>query len=798
MPAEPIHVPISKALELALQYHQTGQIDTAESIYRQVLAEQPGNPDAMQLLGVIASQRGRHAEAVGLIESAIRAAPGAAKLRFHLGVALRGLKRDREAAAAFRQAVLLDPEHAEAVYNLANVLRDLGERDQSAALYRRALAQRPDFAPAHNNLGRLFEDAGELDQAAACFRAAIRAQPDFADAYVNLGNLRRLECRFSEAAAHYRKAIAIKPDFAVAHHNLAVSLLQSGDTDAALAAYGSAAWLEETHPQGYVEVGNALSELGRFDEAAARFRRAIELKPDYAEALANLGTALQRRAKMAEAIGCYRKALALRADVPDIHNNLGAVFLQIGRFSEALEAFEKALALNPNYTLSHNNLGILYKDVGMVEEGARHFRSAVALQPDFADAHSNLLLTLNYLSDVSQAELFAEHRAWAEKFETPLVAVRKPHANLRDPERRLRVGYVSPDFRSHSVAFFIEPVLIHHDRSRFEVFCYSHALNPDAATPRLIARADRARNILGIGDEQVEALIRADGIDILVDLAGHTANTRVRLFAREPAPVQVAYLGYPNTTGLAAMNYRITDVHADPPGVGDPWYSETLVRLPETFLCYRPPESAPEIAPPVAQKSHITFGSFNLLSKVTPDVIRVWSRLLSAVPGSRLLLKAMGLGDPFTQRHVVGEFEKNGIVRERLTLLAKDPDFAAHMARYGEVDIGLDPFPYNGTTTTFDALWMGVPVVTLAGTRHSSRVGVSILTDLGLAELIAENEEDYIARAVALAADPVRLASMRATMRDRMRASRLLDGARLTRHIETAYREMWRRWCKAA
>jgi predicted O-linked N-acetylglucosamine transferase (SPINDLY family) len=385
---------------------------------------------------------------------------------------------------------------------------------------------------------------------------------------------------------------------------------------------------------------------------------------------------------------------------------------------------------------------------------------------------------------------------FAKRWEAPLATLVQPHPHDRSPERRLKIGYVSSDFRQHSVAWFIEPVLAHHDRERFEIFCYANLFQEDAVTERLKAHADHWRKIYGLPDELAAQQIRADQIDILVDLNGHTAENRLLVFARKPAPVQVTWLGYPNTTGLSAMDYRLTDGFADPVGMTEPFHSETLIRLPECFSCYQPPRDAPAVSElPAKEKGYITFGSFNKLTKVTPEVMATWARILQAVPGSRLALQSAGLGEDAMQQMVREAFAGLGITPERLELHGHDRSQKTHLERYRNIDIGLDPFPYNGTTTTCDALWMGVPVVTLAGKVHAGRVGVSQMSNLGLTELIGQTPEEYVAIATRLATDRERLGALRKELRSRMTASPLMDAPRFTTNLEQAYRGMWKDWC---
>ena len=399
-----------------------------------------------------------------------------------------------------------------------------------------------------------------------------------------------------------------------------------------------------------------------------------------------------------------------------------------------------------------------------------------------------------YLPEQNPDEILAEHRRWAQVHANVPGGVPR-YANSRDPARRLRVGYVSADFRSHAVGFFFEPLLANHDRNVVEAVCYSGVARPDATTERLRSMASQWRDIGGLSTEQVASMIRADGIDILVDLAGHTSGTRLKVFAHKPAPVQVTYLGYPTTTGLPVMDYRFTDELADPEGE-DVYYTEKLLRLPGAFLCYRPLDNCPPVSPlPAMEKGYVTFGSFNNLSKISPSVISLWVKLLQEVPGSRLFVKNPSLTDTATRERYYGLLEKQGATRDRVELQGRTATQAEHLALYSRLDIALDTFPYNGTTTTCEAIWMGVPVITLAGQRHAGRVGVSILSNAGFGEWIARTPEQYITLAAGLAADVKKLAALRANLRQRMSDSPLCDGQVFARKVETAYREIWRAWC---
>jgi protein O-GlcNAc transferase len=405
-----------------------------------------------------------------------------------------------------------------------------------------------------------------------------------------------------------------------------------------------------------------------------------------------------------------------------------------------------------------------------------------------------MLLALNY--DPPDADsVFNEHVNWGNRHGNG-GGISFAQRNLREIDRPLRVGYVSPDFYLHAVTFFFEPLLAHHDRSKIVPLCYSETRKPDAVTARLRSHSAQWRDIYGMSDAQVVSRIRADEIDILVDLAGHMGDNRLTVFSGKAAPIQVAWLGYPNTTGLTTIDYRLTDAVADPPGLTDRYYTERLFRLPRGFLCYQPPVSAPAVgAPPFRMKRGVTFGSCNNLSKVTFGVIGLWSAILRAVPGSRLILKAASLTDIPTREPYYREFEKHGIPRDRLDFRGINWKLADHQSVYNEIDVALDPFPYNGATTTCEAMWMGVPVITLAGNVHAGRVGASILAQMGLTDLVAESLDDYIRIAVELAKDPTRLLELRASLRDRMTTSPLCDAKAFALAVEDAYRTMWRNWC---
>jgi protein O-GlcNAc transferase len=635
--------------------------------------------------------------------------------------------------------------------------------------------------------------AGNLAAAEAGYRAILAAKSRHIGALCNLGVLLRATGRAADAVACYRRAITASPSHAPAYENLGNALIDLGELVEAERAFLKATTLAPHSAEARLGLGNARHRQGRLDEAMAEYERALELQPAHPQALLNKAAILQSGGRLPAAAAIYRQLIAAHPRFAKAYCNLGAVLEPMGELGEAATVLQTALALQPNYSAAMMNLGTVLQVGGDVAAAIAVLRRALAIEPN-PRIHSNLLMYLNYRPDIADETVAAEHREWDRLYAGPAA----PVARDTDPSRRLRIGYVSADFRTHSVSYFLEPLLAHRDRGAAEVFLYSDVAIPDATTERLAGMADHVVAILGHSDEAVAARVREDGIDILIDLAGHSGANRLPVFARKPAPIQVSWLGYPNTTGLAAMDYGITDAVADPPGA-EALHSETLIRLKDGFLCYQPPEDAPAIASlPAAASGHITFGSFNNLAKVTPEVVRCWAAILREVPGSRLILKSHTFADAGIARRYLELFAASGIAADRLELLPRILATEGHLAAYHRIDIALDPFPYNGTTTSCEAMWMGVPVVTLAGSRHAGRVGASLLSRLGLNAFVASDEASCVTTAARIAGDLPALAALREGLRERMRQSKLCDAAAFAREMEGVYRKMWHRYCATA
>ncbi|MBI4662156.1 MAG: tetratricopeptide repeat protein [Verrucomicrobia bacterium] len=814
-------------LRHGIAHHQAGRLAEAEGLYREILAHDPGCVDALHYLGVIAHQVGWHGVAVELIGRAAILGPKDAAIHYNLGSAylqsarlaeavasfqralalqpsfpsalnslgqaLAGLGRLDEAVASVRRAIALKPDFANAYNSLGNICRDRGQTGEAIDAYRKAVALKPDFAEALNNLGNALIVLGRFDDADDCYRRALVLQPHSAAAHNNLGNLLRERGRFDEAVPCYRQAIALKPDFAEAHNNLGNVLLVQCRYEEAEACFRQALVHQPNLAEAQNHLGNVLAALGRVDEAIDSYRQALAFRPNFAKAHNNLGIALTQQGRFDEALVCMRQALALQPDLADAHNNLGNLFRERGQLDEALACIEQAIALKPDFAAAYNNLAGVLKDRGQLDQAIVTYRRALKLQPDYAEAHSNLILALHYSSGDQPAVIHEELRRWHGLHARPLAGRSQSHPNDRTPDRRLRIGYVSPDFRSHPVGRFLLPLFAARDRQACELFCYSAAPRPDRVTAQLRAHADGWRDLAGQSDRQVADLIRLDRIDILVDLALHTARNRLAVFAYKPAPVQATYLAYPGGSGLDTIDYRITDPHLDPldsdflPG------TEVPFRLPQTYWCYQPSvDSLADVSqPPVHSAGFVTFGCLNNFCKVTAATLSAWSRLLVEVPGSRLCLHVK----PGSHRERLRDFFAGHTIDLRRLEFIDHVPAARYFQTYQSIDIGLDPFPFPGGTTTCDALWMGVPVISLAGPTSLSRGGLSVLTNAGLSELIAHSVDEYVERAVGLAQDLPRLSVLRASLRERLRSSPLMDAPRFARDLENAYRVMWHRWC---
>ena len=743
-------------MAIAIQHHHAGHLQAAESIYRQILQAEPCHADAMHLLGVIALQVGNRARAAELIGRTIDIKASVASFHNNLGEAYRALGRVAEAVACYRRALELKPDFAEAHNDLGVALKGLGQRDEAIACYRRAAQLQPGFAEAHYNLANALKDHGELDQALACYRRALELKPDYAEAHYNLGNALKSQGKLDQATTCYHRALQLKPGYLAAYNNL----------------------------------GAALYAQGKLDEAIACFHRALKLKPDFAEAYDNLGNALKDQRKLDEAIACFRRALELKPDDAEVYSNLGLALGDLGKLDEALACYRRAVELKPDMTEAHVNLGNTLMQQANHDEALACYHRALELKPDYVETHSNLLLGLHYCPGVTPAALAEAHAEYDRQHAAPLRNALPKRDTMSDPAGRLRLGFVSADLRRHPVGYFLVRVLENLDHQQYPTFCYSDGMLKDDLTQRLHVAVTQWRDVLGLSDQRLAVQIREDRIDVLFDLAGHTARNRLLVFARKPAPIQVTWAGYVGTTGLAAMDYLLADRYEVPPGA-ERHYRERVLRMPDDYICYDPPVYAPAVASlPALARGEVTLGCFNNPAKISSQVIEVWAKILRRQPQARLLLKFKGGNDRGLVRRFAETFAAQAIDPGRLELLGQSSHVEL-LAEYNHIDLALDPFPYSGGLTTLEALWMGVPVITCPGETFASRHSLSHLSSVGLTDLIARDLDEYVELAVSLSGDLPRLAALRAGLRQRMAASPLCDGKRFAANFASLLQEVW-------
>jgi len=637
---------------------------------------------------------------------------------------------------------------------------------------------------------------GRHGEAILKIRQAIALSPNNPFFYLNLGNALQANGELAEAETSFRQSLALKPDFSSTHFNLGNLLVHSGRVEEAMVEYDRALSCEPRHAGALIALANLL--LDRNNSAAAVLaNRVIHFYPDDRSVQIRAIEALSAAGEHLHVIDRCAEGLARWPEEPALWVLRGLAFGELIQFGAAIDALEQALRADPNHYGAVRYLADFYAKIGDPEAGIAVLTRYLSSHPAATEMFSQYLFMLNYSPRCTPEELLQAHRQWAgRQAKPPVIAA---HSNGKEPGRRLRIGYVSPDFRQHAVSFFIEPVLERHDRAQFEVFLYSRTRRADATTARLKALELTFREVTELSPAACADLVRSDRIDLLIDLAGHAGGNALPTFLLKPAPVQISWLGYPNTTGLSAIDFRISDAVADPPGDGDLLNVERVLRLNGGFHCYRPGAEVTLAAePPQSVSGSVTFGSFNTLAKLSDPTLAAWSQILDQTPGSRLMLKAIGLTDGVAKERLIARLRQFGMDPARVTLSGFAPGLEGHLAAYRKIDIALDSFPYNGTTTTFDALWMGVPVVCLAGDRHAARVSASLLGALGhpdLSDLVADSEADYVRVAVALASDPDRLARLRKLVRPALQASPLMDEAGFTRKLEAAYRTVWRHWC---
>ena len=682
-------------------------------------------------------------------------------------------------------------QRAQALYHRGNIEHDEGQLDQAAVSLRQAVQLVPELAEAHTNLGLVLQQQGQLAEAEACYRASLAQRPESALVHYNLGTNLRAQGRPAEAERAFRDALALDATLRPAQVLLDRVMQEQGLWIESEVYWRDAVRDRPEQSDGYLQLAAVLRRQNRHAEAIACLQHALQVVPEEAALHQHLSTAYREQRRYAEAEQSCRRALELDPDSALAWNNLASVWNAMQRLEEAESGFRKALALDPRLAPAYGNLGIVLQNQGRQQEAEAAMRQGLALQPDDMTGHGNLLFVLNYHPDKTAEQVFDEYRLHDQMFYAAHRRDWRPHANTSARGRPLKIGYVSPDFRHHSCAYFVEPLLARHDHSAVTVYAYAELQQEDSASTRYRSLVDYWVPTLGLSDAALAERIRADGIDILVDIAGHTAGNRLGVFARKPAPVSVSWLGYGTTTGLSAIDYYLTDAQHVPAG-SERYFSETPWRLPVGWV-YRPPALSQTGEPglsPAQRNGHVTFGTLTRAVRVNDATVRVWSELLHRVPGSRLVVDSRSYQDDRTQQALARRFAAHGIAVERLSIGCSSSGWEPLRG----IDISLDCFPHNSGTTLFESLYMGVPFVTLVGQAGVGSLGGAILQGIGHPEWVAYSEQAYLDKAVALAMDVPRLVALRAGLRALMQASPLMDEIGYARAVEDAYRQMFARW----
>ncbi len=779
--------PTESTLATAIRYHQQGNLQTAERLYREILSHNPRDSDALHLLGVIAHQVGNQQAAVDLLQ----------------------------------QAIAINPNAPPFYCNLGSAYRALGRLEEAAQSYRRSLQLQADYAEAHGNLGVVLKEQGKLEEAIAAYRQALQLKPEQAAVHHNLAIALKRSGLFAEAIAHYKRAIELKPAYVDAHNNLGMVLREQGNYAEAIACHQRALQLKPDKPESHLGLGLVLKAQGRIGEAAACYERALAQRPEYAEAHSNLGNVLQSQGRLAEAVASYERALRYKSDSCETHNNLGVALQEQRQLEAALASYRRALELEPDYAEAHLNMGNVLEMLGQLDRAVASYQRALDARPDYTEALSQRVYQQLKMCDwrdweenvtrvieaaaghdarippflilalpATAAEQLEAARNWAAPFQRSGGSFQ--FAGRRN--ERIRLAYLSADFREHPVAQLAVELFERHDRDRFEVLGYS--FGPDdgsALRHRLVDAFDRFIDVRPLGFEQAARQIHTDQVDILVDLTGYTTHARTQILSLRPAPLQVSFLGYPGTMGCDFIDYILVD-HFVAPADRQPFFSEQLVHLPH---CYLANPSRRPLADPGPSRSEcglpedaFVFCCFNQGYKVTPQVFGVWTRLLQHVPGSVLWLP---VSNSFAVTNLQREVAARGVSAERLVFASRTSLPEDHFARLGHADLFLDTWPYNAHATACDALWAGCPVITLPGETFASRVAGSLLTTLGMTDLIADSPQHYEQLAVELAQDSHRLANVRERLWQARATTALFKPEQFARNVERAFSEMWQR-----
>lgn len=807
-----LNVPGKDAISFAAVLRSRNKISDALALYDSILGVEPQNVEAHVGKGICLQSQSLPRQAFESFANALRLDAQNACALTHCGILYKEEGHLLEASEAYRKAIMADPTYKAASENLAIVLTDLGTSlklsghvQEGLAKYYDALKADSRYAPAYYNLGVVYSEMMQYDMALNCYEKAAVHRPMYAEAYCNMGVIYKNRGDLDAAIACYERCLAVSPNFEIAKNNMAIALTDlgtkvkiEGDIHQGVAYYKKALLYNWHYADAMYNLGVAYGELLKFDMAVVMYELALHFNPHCAEACNNLGVIYKDRDNLDKAVECYQMALQIKPNFSQSLNNLGVVYTVQGKMDSAASMIEKAILANPSYAEAYNNLGVLHRDAGSIPLAIDAYERCLLIDPDSRNAGQNRLLAMNYIYEGDDDKLYNAHRDWGKRFNR-LYPEFTTWSNPKERDRPLTIGYISPDYFTHSVSYFIEAPLVHHNYTNYHIVVYSAVVKTDAKTQRfkdtVLKKGGAWREAYGIDERKVASMVREDKIDILVELTGHTANNRLGVMACRPAPVQATWIGYPNTTGLSTIDYRFTDVLADPPTTTQK-HAEELIRLPGCFLCYTPsPETGPVVPTPALSNGFITFGSFNNLAKITPRVLQVWARILCKVPSSRLVVKCKPFCCDSVREGFLAKLEELGVESLRVDLLPLILLNHDHMQAYSLMDISLDTFPYAGTTTTCESLYMGVPCITMAGKVHAHNVGVTLLHQVGLQNLVVKTEDDYVDKAVELASNTLSLASLRLGLREKMLKSHLCNGPNFVKGLEEKYRQLWYRYC---
>ncbi|MFZ6745413.1 tetratricopeptide repeat protein [Undibacterium sp. JH2W] len=785
----------------AAAHHALGDIQTvlgnvaqAESCYRRALELTPGAAITLRNLGMILDQQSRYAEAETCYHAALQTTPDDANTHYHLSLNLKSQSRWQESESSCRKALEIKPDFSEAHAHLAALLQQQGRLSEAETSCRQALQLNPALASAHFCLGMLAHQHGRLTDAEAAYRQTLALQASHHGALDYLVLLLQGQGRYAETEAAYQTAAANNPGDATALCKLASMQMEFGKLQEAKSNLQKAISIQPDYADAHGTMGLLLMSQRQYPAAEACFQQVLGIRPHDAVVYDNLGVIAYQQSRFFEAITYFKHAIDLAPDLLNPRHNLANAYNRIGHLQEAIDYYQQVLQMDVNNSKVYDHLAQAYVDQGRLDEAILIYRKAMNLSPDSAEIYSNFLFALNYHPEFSSAAIYEEYENYDKRFSAPLKPKWRAFSNQRDPGKRLKIGYVSPDLRNHSVRHFLEPLLAHHDKRKFMVYAYAYTQPEweDGVTLRYKSYVDHWVQTLPMSDEALAERVRADGIDILIDLAGHTGHNRLQVFARKPAPVSTSWLGFGYTTGIKAIDYMLMDSTSMPTG-SEAVFAEVPWRMDAPGYAYRPAENMGKVNPlPALQNKHITFGCLSRAIRINDKVVAVWARILKIMPDARLIVDSSNFKQDFMQETYITKFEAHGISRSRLEIGFHSPPWDTMR----KIDINLDCFPHNSGTTLFESLYMGIPYITLASRPSMGLLGSSILEGAGHPEWIARSEQEYIDKAVALASDIPHLAQLRRGLREQTQASALMDEQGFARKVEAAYRAMWTKWCE--